>query len=136
MAYWLLKSEPDAFSWQQLVKDKKTSWTGVRNYTARNNLNAMKKGDQGFFYHSNEGLEIVGVVEVIRAAYPDATDKTGKFVTVDVKPVEPLKNPVSLKTIKADKILKNMVLVRQGRLSVSPVTAEEWKKILVLGRSG
>jgi predicted RNA-binding protein with PUA-like domain len=130
MAYWLLKSEPDAFSWAQLVKDKKTSWTGVRNYTARNNLKAMKKGDQGFFYHSNEGLEIVGVAEVTRTFYPDPTDKTGKFVTVDVKPVKPLKNPVSLKTIKADKILKDMVFAKQGRLSVSPVTAEEWKRIL------
>jgi predicted RNA-binding protein with PUA-like domain len=130
MAYWLLKSEPDAFSWDQLVKDKTTSWTGVRNYTARNNLKAMKKGDQGFFYHSNEGLEIVGVAEVTRTFYPDPTDKTGKFVTIDVKPVKPLKTPVSLKTIKADKVLRDMVFAKQGRLSVSPVTAEEWNRIL------
>jgi predicted RNA-binding protein with PUA-like domain len=133
MAYWLLKSEPDAFSWQQLVKDNKTSWTGVRNYTARNNLKAMKKGDQGFFYHSNEGLEIVGIVEVTKEWYPDPTDEKGAFVTVDVKPVKPLKTPVSLKTIKADKALKDMALVKLSRLSVGPVTAAEWKHLLKLG---
>src|ERR1051326_4614057 len=102
MAHWLLKSEPSAYSWAQLVKDTRASWTGVRNFTAANNLRAMKKGDQAFFYHSGEGLEIVGIVEITRAAYPDPTDKTGRFVTVDVKPVGPLKNPVSLKVIKAD----------------------------------
>ncbi len=132
MAYWLLKSEPDAFSWQQLVKDGKTSWTGVRNYTAANNLRAMKKGDLGFFYHSNEGLEIVGIMKVTREATPDPTDKTGRFVTVEVKPVKPLKNPVSLKTVKADKLLKHMALAKFSRLSVSPVTAAEWKRVVEL----
>lgn len=134
MAYWLLKSEPSAYSWQQLVKDKRTDWTGVRNYTARNNLQAMKKGDQAFFYHSNEGLEIVGIAEISREASPDPTDKTGKFVMVEIKPVKPLKNPVSLTTIKADALLKTMIFVKQGRLSVSPVTAAEAKRILDLGK--
>ena len=132
MATWLMKSEPDAFSWAQLVKDKKTSWTGVRNYTARNNLKAMKKGDLGFFYHSNQGLEIVGIVEIIKEWYPDPTDEKGQFVTVEVKPVKALKNPVSLKTIKADRALKDMAILKQSRLSVAPVTAAEWKHILKL----
>jgi predicted RNA-binding protein with PUA-like domain len=132
MAYWLLKSEPDAFSWQQLVKDKKASWTGVRNYTARKNLGAMKKGDQGFFYHSNEGLEIVGIMEVTKEAFPDPTDKTGKFLTVEVKPVKALKNPVSLKTVKTNKLLKNMELAKFSRLSVSKVSKDEWLYILKL----
>ncbi|MBI3418813.1 MAG: EVE domain-containing protein [Proteobacteria bacterium] len=132
MSYWLMKSEPDAYSWQQLVKDKRTGWSGVRNYTAANNLKAMKKGDQAFFYHSNIGLEIVGIMEVAREAYPDASDKTGRFVMVDVKPLKALKNPVSLKTVKADKVLKKMALAKFSRLSVSPVTAQEWKRVLHL----
>ena len=133
MAYWLMKSEPSAYSFSELQKDGKSGWEGVRNYQAANNLKAMKKGDRAFFYHSNEGLEIVGIVEITKTAYPDASDKTGKFVTVDIKPVKALKKPVTLATIKADKILKHMALVKQSRLSVSPVTAEQWKHVEELG---
>lgn len=127
MAYWLLKSEPSAYSWDQLVKDKRTNWSGVRNFQAAANLKAMKKGDRAFFYHSGEGKEIVGVAEIVKEAYPDTTDKTGRFVMVDVVPVEPVKTPVSLAAIKATPALKNMALVRLSRLSVSPVSAEEWR---------
>lgn len=130
MAYWLIKSEPSAYSWDQLVKDKKTSWTGVRNFQAQINLKAMKVGDRCFFYHSGEGKEIVGIAEVVKAAYPDATDKEGKSVTVDVKAVEPVKTPVTLAAIKADPKFKEMKLVRQSRLSVSPVSDEHWKLLL------
>jgi predicted RNA-binding protein with PUA-like domain len=130
MAYWLLKSEPSAYSWSQLVKDKKTSWTGVRNPQASLNLKAMKAGDRCFFYHSGEGKEIVGVAEVVKAAYPDPTDKAGKAVTVDVKPVEAVKQPVTLAAIKADPTFKEFKLVRQSRLSVVPVSDEHWKLIL------
>lgn len=127
MAYWLIKSEPSAYSWDQFVKDKKTSWTGVRNAQAAINLKAMKVGDRCFFYHSNEGKEIVGIAEVTRTAYPDPTDKEGKAVTVDLKPVEPVAHPVTLAAIKADPKFKELGLVRQSRLSVSPVGAEHWK---------
>ena len=130
MAHWLIKSEPSAYSWSQFVKDKKTSWTGVRNAQAALNLKAMKPGDRCFFYHSNEGKEIVGIAEVARAAYPDPTDKDGKAVTVDVKAVEPVKTPVTLAAIKADPRLKDFGLVRQSRLSVVPVSDEQWKLIL------
>ena len=133
MAYWLIKSEPSAYSWDQLVKDKKTSWTGVRNAQATINLKAMKSGDLCFFYHSNEGKEIVGIVEVANEFYPDPTDKTGKFVVVDFKAVEPLKTPVTLAHVKADKKLAEMALVKYSRLSVQPVTAEEWKHVCKLG---
>jgi predicted RNA-binding protein with PUA-like domain len=129
MAYWLLKSEPSAYSWDQLVKDKRTNWSGVRNFQAAANLKAMKKGDRAFFYHSGEGKEIVGVAEIVKEAYPDATDKSGRFVMVDLIPVEPVKTPVSLAAIKATPALKNMPLVRLSRLSVSPVSAEEWRII-------
>ena len=129
MAYWLLKSEPSAYSWDQLVKDKRTNWSGVRNFQAAANLKAMKKGDRAFFYHSGEGKDIVGVAEIVKEAYPDTTDKSGRFVMVDVIPVEPVKTPVSLATIKATPALKNMPLVRLSRLSVSPVSAEEWRAI-------
>ena len=129
MAYWLLKSEPSAYSWDQLVKDKRTNWSGVRNFQAAANLKAMKKGDRAFFYHSGEGKEIVGVAEIVKEAYPDTTDKSGRFVMVDVVPVEPVKTPVSLAAIKATPALKNMPLVRLSRLSVSPVSAEEWRII-------
>jgi predicted RNA-binding protein with PUA-like domain len=129
MAYWLLKSEPSAYSWDQLVKDKRTNWSGVRNFQAAANLKAMKKGDRAFFYHSGEGKEIVGVAEIVKEAYPDTTDKSGRFVMVDVVPVEPVKTPVSLAAIKATPALKTMPLVRLSRLSVSPVTAEEWRTI-------
>lgn len=133
MAHWLMKSEPSAYSWDQLVKDKRTNWNGVRNYQAANNLKAMKVGDHAFFYHSNEGLAVVGIVEIIKAAYPDPTDKEGRFVMVDVKPVAPLKTPVTLAAIKVEPKLKNLALVKQGRLSVSPVGAEEWKLICKMG---
>ena len=122
MAHWLIKSEPSAYAWDQLVKDKRTSWTGVRNPQASLNLKAMKPGDLCFFYHSNEGKEIVGIAKVVKEAYPDPTDKAGKSVTVDVAPVEPVKQPVSLAAIKADPAFKEFKLVRQSRLSVVPVS--------------
>lgn len=127
MRHWLLKSEPSAYSWDQLVKDGRTHWNGVRNFQAANNLKAMKKGDRVFFYHSNEGLAIVGIAEIVKEAYPDPTDKEGRFVVVDVKPVAPVKTPVTLAAIKAEKKLADFALVRQGRLSVVPVSAEEWR---------
>lgn len=127
MAHWLLKSEPSAYSWDQLVKDKKTSWTGVRNPTAQINLKSMKAGDRCFFYHSGEGKEIVGIAEVVKAAYPDPTDKAGKAVTVDIKAVEPVRQPVTLAAIKADAKFKEFRLVRESRLSVVPVSDEHWK---------
>lgn len=132
MAYWLVKSEPSAYSWQQLEKDKQTGWTGVRNYAARNHLKSMKKGDEVFFYHSNEGLEIVGIAKVVKEAYPDKTAKEGDWVAVDLKPFKKLKNPVSLNTIKKENRLKDMALVRIGRLSVQPVTEKESEVILEL----
>ncbi|MBS0538231.1 MAG: EVE domain-containing protein [Proteobacteria bacterium] len=130
MAHWLIKSEPSVYSWDQFVKDKKTSWTGVRNAQAAINLKAMKTGDLCFFYHSNEGKEIVGIAKVAKTAYLDPTDKAGKAVTVDVAAVEPLKKPVTLADIKADPKFKELGLVRQSRLSVSPVGDEHWKLIL------
>lgn len=135
MAYWLLKSEPDAFSWDQQVKRgaKGEPWNGVRNHTAKQNMQAMKKGERGFFYHSNEGREIVGIVEVIKEAYKDPTDEKGVFYCVDVKAVEPMPKPVTLAQIKADEKLKDMALVKYSRLSVQPVTDAEWKYICKLG---
>lgn len=127
MKYWLAKSEPSAYSWEQLIKDKSTAWTGVRNYAARNNLKAMKKGDPVFFYHSNEGLCIVGVAKVTKEAYPDPTDK--EWVAVDIAPLETLKKPVTLSQIKAEKKLSDMALIRIGRLSVSPVSKQEYDLI-------
>ena len=135
MAHWLIKSEPSAYAWSQFVKDKKTSWTGVRNAQASINLKGMKSGDRCFFYHSNEGKEIVGIAEVAKAAYPDPTDKDGKAVTVDVKAVEPVKKPVTLAAIKADPRLKDFGLVRQSRLSVVPVSDEQWKLILKMSET-
>lgn len=132
MAYWLIKSEPFKYSWDQFEKDKSTFWDGVRNYAARNHLRAMKKGDQAFWYHSNEGLEIVGIAKVIKEAYPDPTADDGTWSAVDFAPFKKLKTPVSLAQIKTDKRLANMALVRLGRLSVQPVTDEEWKIILEL----
>lgn len=130
MAYWLVKSEPFKYSWDQLVKDKQTFWDGVRNYAARNNLKTMKKGDEVFFYHSNEGLEIVGIAKVVKEAYQDPTTDEEAWVVVDLKPVRKLKKPVSLKEIKAEKELQNMDLLRLGRLSVQSVKEEEWKRVL------
>ena len=129
MAHWLLKSEPSAYSWEQLVKEKRTSWTGVRNFQAAINLKAMKAGDRCFFYHSGEGKDIVGIVEVVKTAYPDPTDKDGKAVTVDIKAVQPVKQPVTLAAIKAEPKLGDLALVRQSRLSVVPVAAAEWRFI-------
>jgi predicted RNA-binding protein with PUA-like domain len=129
MKYWLMKSEPSAYSWQQLLADKRTPWNGVRNYTARNNMQAMQVGDRAFFYHSNEGVEIVGLMEIVRTAYPDPSDDTGKFVMVDVKPLQTAATPLTLATIKADATLQNMQLVKQSRLSVSAVTEKEYKEI-------
>lgn len=135
MAYWLVKSEPAAWSWDQQVKDgaKGTPWTGVRNHSAKLNLQKMKKGEKAFFYHSNEGKEIVGIVEIVRESYPDPTDETGKFVVVDVRAVEPLKIPVTLAQVKTEAKLAQMALIKLSRLSVQPVTAEEWKIICKLG---
>jgi predicted RNA-binding protein with PUA-like domain len=135
MAYWLVKSEPDAWSWDQQVKKgaKGEMWSGVRNHTAKQNLMKMKKGDRAFFYHSNIGKEIVGIVEVIREHHPDPTDKTGRFVVVDVKAVEPVPQPVTLAAIKAEPRLKDMALLKYSRLSVQPVTAAEWKIVLRMG---
>ncbi|MBB6254032.1 EVE domain-containing protein [Nitrospirillum iridis] len=127
MPYWLVKSEPFKYSWDKFVADGRTHWDGVRNYQAANNLKAMKVGDRAFFYHSNEGLEIVGIAEVVREAYPDPSDESGRFVMVDLKPVAPVKTPLTLKDIKADPELSTMALVRQSRLSVCPITDEEWK---------
>ena len=132
MAYWLVKSEPSSYSWDQLNKDKKTTWTGVRNYAARIHLKAMKKGDEVFYYHSNEGVEIVGIAKVVKEFYQDPTTEDEAWVAVEVKPVRRLKNPVSLAKIKADKRLQNMALVRLGRLSVQPVTDEEWDIVLAM----
>jgi predicted RNA-binding protein with PUA-like domain len=135
VAHWLYKSEPSVWSWDDQVKAgaKGTHWDGVRNHAAKLNLLAMKKGDRGFFYHSNEGKEIVGIVEVIKAAHPDPKDEKGVFVMVDLKAVKPLKTPVSLETIKADARLKEMALVKFSRLSVQPVTDDEWALLCALG---
>lgn len=132
MAYWLIKSEPFKYSWDQFVKDKKTYWDGVRNYAARNNLRDMKKGDELFFYHSNEGLEIVGIAMVVKESYQDPTTDDPAWLVVDVAPVRKLKNPVSLSQIKAEKRLAQMEILRLNRLSVSKVTPEEWKVVLEL----
>jgi predicted RNA-binding protein with PUA-like domain len=133
MQYWLMKSEPSAYSWQQLNKDGKTGWTGVRNFQASANMKKMQKGDRAFFYHSNEGLEIVGIMEIAKEYHPDPTDKTGKFGMVEVKPVAAVPTPVSMKEIKATPALKDMVLVKNSRLSVQPVTAAEWKQVCKMG---
>jgi len=130
MAYWLIKSEPSTYSWEQLEKDKKTFWDGVRNYAARNHLKAMKKGDLAFFYHSNEGLEIVGIAKVVKEAYQDPTTSEEAWVAVDFAPYKKLKKPVGLAEIKTKKELANMALVRLGRLSVQPVTDKEWETVM------
>lgn len=135
MNYWLIKSEPDAYSWEQLKKDKKTAWTGVRNYAARNNLKTMKKGDLCFFYHSNEGKNIVGIAKVVKEFYQDPTTKEEAWVCVDVEPYKELKKPVDLATLKKDSLLKDMQFVRIGRLSVSVVKKEEFDKVCLLGEA-
>jgi predicted RNA-binding protein with PUA-like domain len=135
MAYWLVKSEPSTWSWdQQVAKGAKgEAWTGVRNHSAKLFLMKMKKGDRAFFYHSNEGKEIVGIAEIIREHYPDPTDASAKFVAVDIKADKPLKTPVTLVAIKAEESLSEMALLKQSRLSVQPVTAAEWKIICKMG---
>ncbi|MFT3911804.1 MAG: EVE domain-containing protein [Ferruginibacter sp.] len=130
MAYWLVKSEPSTYSWDQLVKDKQTTWDGVRNYAARINLRAMKKGDEVLFYHSNEGIDIVGIAKVAKEAYQDPTTTDEAWVAVDLKPVKKIKNPVTLAQLKSDKRFANMDLVRLGRLSVQTVKENEWKWIM------
>ena len=127
MAYWLFKSEPSSYSWDDMVKDKRIHWDGVRNHQANNNMAAMKLGDRGFFYHSVKEKSIVGVVEVVREHYPDPSDPSGRFGMVDVQVVMPAKSPVNLAEIKADPRLQKLALVRQSRLSVVPVSAAEWK---------
>lgn len=136
MNYWLVKSEPFKYSWSQLQQDGSTFWDGVRNYQARNNLQAMKKGDRVLFYHSNEGLCIVGIAKVIKEAYPDPTTDDDRWVAVDLAPVQELPKPVTLSDIKKKAGLENLGLVRQGRLSVSPVSADEYAMILDMGGLG
>jgi len=131
--YWLVKSEPDAFSWDQQVKNKVEPWTGVRNFMARNNLRAMKKGDKAFFYHSNIGKEIVGIVKVVREAYPDPTAESGDWSAVDMQADRALKTPVTLAAIKADPRFADFALVRLSRLSVAPVGPDHWKMLLEMG---
>jgi predicted RNA-binding protein with PUA-like domain len=133
MSFWLVKSEPDTWSWAQHVKKGADAWTGVRNHQAKTHLKAMQKGDLVFFYHSGDGREVVGVSEVVKEAYIDPTDKTNAFVCVELKAVEPLKTPVTLAAIKADKKLAGMVLAKNARLSVQPVAADEWKAIRKMG---
>jgi predicted RNA-binding protein with PUA-like domain len=130
MAFWLVKSEPFKYSWEQFVMDKVTFWDGVRNYAARNNLKSMKKGDQAFFYHSNEGLEIVGIAQVVKESYQDPTTDETAWVAVDFKPLKKLKKSVPLSSIKSNPKLVNMALLRLSRLSVQPVTETEWKIVL------
>ncbi len=130
MKYWLLKSEPDAWSWDNQVKEGASMWDGVRNYQARNNLKEMKKNDLCFFYHSVTERSIVGIVKVVKEFYPDPTDKTGRFVVVDVKATKKLKNPVSLDQIKENSKLKDIALVKQSRLSVMPLKKTEWEIII------
>lgn len=133
MNHWLVKSEPDAFSWDEQVTNSVEPWTGVRNHSAKNNLKAMRTGDRAFFYHSNVGREIVGIVEVVREAYPDPTAETGDWVAVDMRAVAPMPKPVSLATIKADPALEGIALVRLSRLSVCPIGPEHWAHICRLG---
>ena len=134
MKYWLVKSEPFKYSWQDLLKDGWTYWDGVRNYQARNNLKEMKIGDRVLYYHSNEGLEVVGIAEVTKEFYQDPTTDDDRWVVIDIKPLKSLKKPVSLNTIKDNKKLKDIALVRQGRLSVMPLKKAEYETIVKLGQ--
>ena len=129
MAHWLLKSEPSSYSWDQLVADGRTHWDGVRNAQALNNLRAMKAGDRAFFYHSNEGKDIVGIVEVVKTFYPDPADKSGKLGMVDIRPVVPLARPVGLAAMRANSELSGLSLLKQSRLSVCTVTESEWSAL-------
>jgi predicted RNA-binding protein with PUA-like domain len=132
MAHWLLKSEPFKYSWDQMVKDGRTHWDGVRNHQAALNLKAMKVGDTAFFYHSNEGKEIVGIVEIVKEAYPDPSDPAGRFVMVDVAPIKPVAKFVTLAAMKAEPALADLALIRQSRLSVVPICDAHWGKILAM----
>ncbi len=133
MAYWLMKSEPSEYSWDDLVAEKRDYWDGVRNYQASNNMKAMKKGDKAFFYHSVKAREIVGIMKIVKEYYPDHTDPTGRFGMVDVAPVRPFKTPVNLTQIKADPRFADISLVRQSRLSVLPLSAAHWKALCKMG---
>jgi predicted RNA-binding protein with PUA-like domain len=133
MNYWLVKSEPSKYSWEQFIRDGKTFWDGVRNFGARNNLKAMKKGDRVLFYHSNEGLAIVGIAKVAKEAYQDPTTTDPDWVAVDIKPIKAMARPVTLAHVKGEPTLQNMDLVRLSRLSVGAVKAEEYKKVLAMG---
>jgi predicted RNA-binding protein with PUA-like domain len=135
MAYWLMKTEPEEFSWDDLVKRraKGEPWTGVRNFRARRNLKSMRLGEQAFFYHTGKEKQVIGIMEVIKEAYPDPTDADGIFVAVDVKSARPFPQPVTLADVKADARLKDMSLARHPRLSVQPVTAQEWKIVCAMG---
>ena len=135
MAYWLVKSEPGAWSWDDHVKAKVAEWDGIRNYQADNNMKAMKKGDQAFFYHSIDEKQVVGILEVVKEHYPDDTDPKGRFGMVDFKAIKPVAEPVTLAQIKETPALSEMALVRQTRLSVMPVTAAEWKTICKMGKT-
>lgn len=135
MKYWLIKQEPSSYSWQDFLADKKTAWTGVRNFQARNNLKAMKKGDRAFYYHSGEDKAVVGIAEIVKEAYPDPTATEGDWVCVDVAAVKPLKRPVTLAEIKGGKSLAGMVLLRNSRLSVQPVAAAEFGEIIKMAEN-
>lgn len=132
MQYWLMKSEPSKYSWEELVRDGRTIWDGTRNHQVAIYLKAMKVGDQVFFYHSNEGLCVVGIMKVVAEAHPDATDPKGVFVAVDVSPVRPLERPVTLAAMKAEPSLADMAMFRQFRLSVLPLTKQHWDRILAM----
>ncbi len=134
-SYWLVKSEPFKYAWDELVKDGSTYWDGVRNYEARNNLASMRKGDLALYYHSNQGKEVVGVARITRTAYQDPTTKDERWVVVDLEPVVPLKRPVTLAEIRADASLAEIQLLRRGRLSVVPVTKPEFQRVLKLGKT-
>jgi predicted RNA-binding protein with PUA-like domain len=133
--YWLMKSEPFKYAWDELVKDGRTYWDGVRNYEARNHMQAMKKGDLVLYYHSNEGKQVVGVARIVKESYPDPTTDDERWVVVDVAPVVALKEPVTLAQVKAEPGLADMQLVTRGRLSVTPVTAAEFKRVLKMGKT-
>ncbi len=135
MNYWLVKSEPEAYAWSQLARDGRTAWTGVRNFQARNNLRAMKKGDPVFFYHSVSEKQIVGLAKVAQEFYPDATAEAGDWSCVDLAPVKALAKPVPLETIKNDKILKDMALLKQSRLSVTPLAKAQFERLLALAET-
>jgi predicted RNA-binding protein with PUA-like domain len=135
MNYWLVKSEPEAYSWETFVKDKRTAWTGVRNFQARNNLRSMKRGDAVLFYHSVSDKQVVGVARVEKEFYPDPTAKEGDWSCVDLVPVKALVRPVTLDELKAEAVLRDMPLLKQSRLSVTPLTAEQFRRVLELGET-